>query len=79
MGKVGSKFRGALVTRPAQRFNIESRTDRLLDQDVVTARPAPKFPSDANLLDQIRANNPEISEAAKKKDVELHTRLKSVI
>ena len=71
-----SRARGHFVTRPAQRFNIEARTEKLLSREKPV--PAPQFQSDRELLAQIRANNPEIAEAAVKKDDELHNRLRDV-
>ena len=44
MGKSISKLRGHMFTRPAQRFNIESRTDSVLDTD--KPMPAPKYQAD---------------------------------
>jgi len=44
MGKSISKLRGHMLTRPAQRFNIESRTDSILDTD--KPMPAPKYQAD---------------------------------
>jgi len=44
MGKSISKLRGHVLTRPMQRFNIESRTESLLDTD--KPMPAPKYQAD---------------------------------
>ena len=33
MGSAVTKMRGALVTRPMQRYNIESRTEKLMEKD----------------------------------------------
>ena len=44
----------------------------------VVARPAPKFKSDREMLEEIRRTQPEISEAATKKDEQLHKRLQDV-
>ena len=79
MGQLASKVRGAVLTRPLQRFNIESRTERLLERDAQVPRAAPKFPSDEALLKKIRESNPEIAEAASKKDQLLHKRLEKVL
>lgn len=69
-------MRGALVTRPMQRFNIDSRTEKLLARDKPIQ--APKFQSDRELLEEIRRDRPEIVEAAIKKDDKLLQRLNSV-
>ena len=41
-------------------------------------RPAPKFRSDKELLEEIRRTQPEIAEAATKKDDHFHKRLQDV-
>ena len=41
-------------------------------------RPAPKFRSDKELLEEIRRTQPEIAEAATKKDEHLHKNLQDV-
>ena len=33
MGSALTKMRGSLVTRPMQRYNIESRTEKLMEKD----------------------------------------------
>jgi len=73
-----TKMRGSLVTRTMQRYNIESRTEKLLEKDQVVPRPAPKFRSDKELLEEIRRTQPEIAEAATKKDDHFHKRLQDV-
>ena len=98
MGSTLSKIRGSLVTRPMQRYNIESRTEKLLEKDQVkdsifvhiealyrytlyrqvVPRAAPKFKSDRELLEEIRRTQPEIAEAATKKDQQLHKNLQDV-
>ena len=75
-GQAFSKLRGALITRPIQRFNIEARTDRLLKQE--KQKIAPRYESDQELLEEIRQERPEIAEAATKKDAKLLGRLKDV-
>ena len=71
-----SKLRGQLITRPMQRFNIESRTEKLLNRDKPI--PAPKYQTDIELLDKVRRANPEILEETRKRDPELENRLKQV-
>ncbi len=78
MGGVLGKMRGHLVTRPMQRYNIESRAEKVLERDAAVPRPAPKFQSDRELLQEIRRMNPAVAEAAAKKDADLHSRLKEV-
>lgn len=76
MGQQLSRIRGALITRPAQRFNIEARTEKLLNQE--KTKPAPKYEADKQLLEQIQKERPEITEAATKKDDDLLKRLEQV-
>ena len=44
----------------------------------VVPRAAPKFKSDRELLEEIRRTQPEIAEAATKKDQQLHKNLQDV-
>lgn len=76
MGQTISKLRGSLVTRPIQRFNIESRTEKLLKED--KAIRAPQFPSNEELVENIRRERPDIIEAASKKDTNLLKKLEDV-
>lgn len=76
MGQQLSRIRGALITRPVQRFNIEARTEKLLKQEKST--PAPMYEADKELLEQIKRERPEIAEAATKKDDVLLKRLEQV-
>jgi hypothetical protein len=78
MGQALGKVRGALVTRPLQRYNIEARAEAVFEKDQATPRRAPQFKSDRDLLEEIRRTNPAIAEAAARKDDVLHGRLKEV-
>jgi len=44
MGGALSKARGHFITRPVQRFNIEARTEKVLDKE--KPMPAPKYKAD---------------------------------
>ena len=76
MGKTMSKLRGQMITRPIQRFNIESRTEKILSQEKPT--PAPKYQTDIDLLEKIRHENPEIFEETRNRNSLLDQRLKQV-
>ena len=76
MGKTLSKLRGQMITRPIQRFNIESRTEKILSQEKPT--PAPKYQTDIDLLQKIRHENPEILEETRNRNSLLDQRLKQV-
>ncbi|HIE83069.1 MAG TPA: hypothetical protein EYQ00_04125 [Dehalococcoidia bacterium] len=76
MGQTISKARGHFITRPIQRFNIESRTDKLLQREKPVQ--APRFESDRQLLEEIRRDRPDIAKAAMSKDEALHGRLQRV-
>lgn len=76
MGQTISRARGALITRPMQRFNIDNRTDKLLNQE--KPKPAPKYESDQQLLESIRRENPELLEATTKKDLDLLNKLEKI-
>ena len=71
-----SKLRGQLITRPMQRYNIESRTEKVLSQEKPT--PAPKYQTDLDLLEKIRTENPEILEETRTRNFLLDKRLKEV-
>ena len=75
-GQAFSKLRGSLIKRPIQRFNIEARTDKLLSKEKPI--PAPQYKYDKELLESIRQDNPEVVDAATKKDDVLLERLKDV-
>ena len=75
-GQALSKLRGTLVTRPIQRFNIESRTEKLLKEEKPTR--APHFPSTEELVENIRRDRPDIIEEASKKDTDLLKKLQNV-
>ena len=75
-GQALSKMRGSLITRPMQRFNIEARTDKILNKEKSVS--SPKYPSDKELLEEIRQDRPEIVEAATKKDTEFLSKLQNI-
>ena len=76
MGQTIAKFRAHHVTRRLQRYNIDSRTEKLLNKE--KPKTAPKFQSDKELLELIRKDMPQIVEAANKKDTELLQKLDSI-
>jgi len=81
MGGRLSRVWGSVVTRPIQRYAVEERAEKVITKFAdPAAQPvrAPMFPSDADLLDKLRTAQPQISEAAHKKDDHHHTRLKDV-
>jgi len=51
MGQYVSKIKGHYVTRNLQRFNIESRTDKILAKE--KPKPAPKYASDERLRQEL--------------------------
>ena len=75
-GQAISKLRGSFVTRPLQRFNIESRTEKLLEKE--KPQRAPQFPSTVEMVENIRRERPDIIEAASKKDTDLLKKLEDV-
>ena len=75
-GQTISKLRGSLITRPIQRFNIESRTEKLLAKEV--PQRAPQYPSAQEMIDTIKRERPDIIEAASKKDTDLLKKLEDV-
>ena len=76
MGATVSKIRGALITRPLQRFNIDARTEKLLAKE--QPKRAPRFEQDEQLLDRIRQENLQVTEAEIEKDGDHHKRLEEV-
>jgi len=81
MGQQVSRIYGFLVKRPMQRFNVDHRAEKMVTKfEDPNASPhrAPMFMSDAQLLEEIRKENPEVHAATTRKDDELHERLKSV-
>lgn len=81
MGQQVSRVYGFLVKRPLQRFNVDHRAEKMVTKfEDPNAAPyrAPMFMSDAQLLEEIRKENPEVLSATTRKDDELHQRLKSV-
>ena len=75
-GQTISKLRGSLVTRPIQRFNIESRTEKLFEKE--KPQRAPQYPSTVEMVENIRRERPDIIEAASKKDTDLLRKLEDV-
>jgi len=76
MGQTVSKLRGQMITRPLQRFNLEYRTEKLLNREKPI--PAPKFDADVEALEKVRKENPDIRQEVQKRDAELEERLKQV-
>ena len=77
MGQLASKVRGHFITRPSQRFNIESRTEKLLENPS-KIRPNPKFKIDQETLEQFKRENPEYEKGIHSFDPKLYDRLKKV-
>jgi len=75
-GQTLSKLRGSLITRPIQRFNIESRTEKLLKEEKPLR--APHYPSTEELVENIRRERPDIIEESSKKDTDLLKKLQNV-
>ena len=75
-GQTLSKLRGSLITRPIQRFNIESRTEKLLKEEKPIR--APHYPSTEELVENIRRERPDIIEESSKKDTDLLKKLQNV-
>jgi len=79
MGSGFSRVIGTVWKRPLQRYNVEARAERELDRGKETAKRAPRFLSDEQLLSQLRENQPEqLKEVTKTKDSGLHSMLKQV-
>jgi len=77
MGTAWSKVRGHTVTRTVQRFNIEARTEKVLEQDKPV--PAPKYQADLETRQMVLENEWEkVEQAVKKKDLTHSNRLKEV-
>jgi len=76
MGAQLSKVRGAFITRPRQRFNIEARAEKLLAKE--EPKRAPRFDPDKEMLENIRQGNPEEIDVATKKDTDLLRKLEQV-
>lgn len=75
MGGSLSRIRGSLIKRPVQRYNAENRAQKVLQKG---PKASPKYASDEEFLAELRRTNPGISEAAHKKHLDLHERLKQV-
>jgi len=81
MGNSASRVYGFLVRRPLQRYNVDSRAEKVvkkIEDPSAPAMRAPMYQSDAELLEELRKTNPEMAESAVKKDSELYARLKDV-
>jgi len=77
MGQYVSKIKGHYVTRNLQRFNIESRTDKILDAEKPKA--APKYASDEKVRqDLLRDMQKQMDEEIKDKSSQHDSRLKQV-
>jgi len=81
MGNKASRVYGTLIKRPLQRYNVEYRAEKVvkkIEDPSAAAMRAPMYQSDAELLEEIRRQNPTMAEQAVRKDDDLHHRLKSV-
>ncbi len=84
MGSAVSKVRGAVFTRPLQRFNAEERAHKVLDREAGAGvggkpTPAPKFPADQQRLQELRETDPQVQDGLlHRKDSSLDQRLKEV-
>lgn len=77
MGQYASKIKGHYVTRSMQRFNIESRTDKILQSEKPKA--APRHPSDEKLRQELQRDLQEqLDKEIHNKSSEHDTRLKEV-
>ena len=76
MGSIGSRIRGTVMTRPLQRWNVETRAEKVISKEKPVA--APMYPSDEEFLQNLRRTNPNLTELVHKKDPKLHERLKEV-
>jgi len=77
MGGSISKLRGHFITRPAQRFNIETRTEKVLSQDM--PMPAPKFKADIeSRQSNLEENWKQMDKDIRSKDFTHSERLKDV-
>jgi len=81
MGQKVSRVWGTLVTRPLQRYNVVHRAEKVIrkteDPKGIPIR-APMFKQDADFLENMRATQPKVAEAAHKKDIDHHSRLRDV-
>jgi len=81
MGAQVSRVYGFMVRRPLQRYNVEHRAEKMVKKfEDPTAVPyrAPMYKSDADVLEAVRRDNPEVLQSVAVKDDPLHDRLKSV-
>jgi len=81
MGNKASRVYGTFIKRPLQRYNVDHRAEKVIkkiEDPSAAAMRAPMYQSDAELLEEIRRQNPTMAEQAVRKDEDLHHRLKSV-
>ncbi|XP_033741323.1 NADH dehydrogenase [ubiquinone] 1 alpha subcomplex assembly factor 4-like [Pecten maximus] len=64
------------ASRFAKRFNLENRVNKVLEKDKPDL--APRHETTSKILEQFAADNPELYEEQKKKDLDLHERLKQI-
>ncbi|XP_060067739.1 NADH dehydrogenase [ubiquinone] 1 alpha subcomplex assembly factor 4-like [Ylistrum balloti] len=64
------------TSRFVKRFNIENRVNKVLDREKPDV--APRHETTSKLLEEFAADNPELFEEQKKKNLDLHERLKQV-
>jgi len=81
MGAQVSRVYGFVVRRPLQRYNVEHRAEKMVKKfEDPAAAPyrAPMYKSDAEVLEAVRRDNPELLQEVAMKDDPLHDRLKTV-
>ena len=81
MGAQVSRVYGFMVRRPMQRYNVEHRAEKMVNKfEDPAAKPhrAPMYKSDAEVLEAVRRDNPDVLHSVAAKDDPLHDRLKSV-
>ena len=70
MGNQVSRVYGFLVKRPLQRYNVDNRAEKMINKfEDPVAKPhrAPMYKSDAELLEEVRRENPQLLDTAMKK------------
>ncbi|RWS22540.1 hypothetical protein B4U80_08220, partial [Leptotrombidium deliense] len=74
--KAVNRLYGHFIKRPMQAFNVERRTEKLLDSQV--KRVAPRHPHTQEKFDSIAKANPDIKKELEEKREDLLTRLKTI-
>jgi len=81
MGSQVSRVYGFMVRRPLQRYNVEHRAEKMVkkfEDPAAAPHRAPMYKSDAEVLEAVRRDNPELLQEVAMKDDPLHDRLKTV-